>query len=144
MTAVMTPPLPRVDPAPGRAVILFDGDCPFCRKSMRILKRLDWLNRLHCQNARETESLPPCTVPLDSNRLIEEMHVVPADRTRAYAGYAAFRWMAWRLPLVAWLAPLLYIPGIPWIGDRIYKWIAKNRFGLVPCDDGGCRVPLRK
>ena len=33
--------------------------------------------------------------------------------------------------------------GVPWLGNKLYLWVAKNRFDLVPCDDGGCRVPLR-
>ena len=29
---------PKADPAPGKAVVLYDGDCPFCRKSVAILE----------------------------------------------------------------------------------------------------------
>ena len=38
------------------------------------------------------------------------------------------------------IAPLYYIPGIPWLGDRLYKWVARNRFRLVPCHDGVCTI----
>ena len=133
-----------VDPAPGRGVVLFDGDCAFCRKSVGILKQLDWLGRLHYQSARDTDKLPPSAEPLHTEKMLEEMHVVTPDRQRAFAGFRAFRWMAWRLPLTLPIAPLLYVPGVPWLGDRVYKWIAKNRFNLVPCRDGACKVPLRK
>ena len=72
------------------------------------------------------------------------MHVLTPDRRQAYAGYRAFRWIAWRLPLTWLVAPFLYLPGVPWLGNRVYRWVAKNRFNLVPCDDGGCKVPLKK
>jgi predicted DCC family thiol-disulfide oxidoreductase YuxK len=124
--------------------VLYDGDCPFCRRSVAILKRLDWLGKLHFQSARETDKLPPAAVPLDPARLLEEMHVLVPSRDRAYAGFAAFRWMAWRLPPLLPVAPLLYVPGVPWLGNRAYRWVAKNRFNLVPCNDGACQVPLRK
>lgn len=127
-----------------RATVLFDGDCAFCRRSIRILDSLDWFGRLHFQNARDTENLPSVAVPLDPQKLIEEMHVVPPARDRAYAGFSAFRWMAWRMPPTLLLAPLLYVPGALWLGNRIYRWVARNRFNLVPCDDGGCKVPLKK
>ncbi len=133
-----------IDLAPGQAVVLYDGDCPLCRASVPWLRRLDWLRRLHYQNARQTDQLPPCAEPLQPARLLEEMHVVPAHRQRAYAGFQAFRWMAWRFPLTMPLAPLAYIPGVPWIGNRIYLWVARNRYNLVPCHDGGCQVPLRR
>ena len=38
----------------GKAVVLFDGDCAFCQRSVRILKGLDWFHRLAFQNARDT------------------------------------------------------------------------------------------
>ncbi|MGL6094369.1 MAG: thiol-disulfide oxidoreductase DCC family protein [Fimbriiglobus sp.] len=132
------------DPFPGRAVVLYDGQCPLCQRSVAILKKLDWLGRLAFQNGRDTEHLPPSAVPLVPQRLIEEMHLVTPDRQRVVAGFGAFRWMAWRLPLTLPLAPLAYLPGVPWFGNRIYRWVAKNRLNLVPCHDGGCRVPLKR
>jgi len=30
-----------------------------------------------------------------------------------------------------------------WLGNRVYRWIAKNRYSLVPCHDGVCQVPLK-
>lgn len=128
----------------GKGVVLYDGDCPFCRGSVRVLKSLDWLHRLAFQSARETDKLPETAVPLDHQKLLDEMHVVPPGRDRAYAGFSAFRWMAWRLPLTALIAPLLYVPGVLWAGNRVYRLIARNRFKLVPCADGGCAVNLRK
>jgi predicted DCC family thiol-disulfide oxidoreductase YuxK len=131
------------DPHAGQAVLLFDGECPLCLKSVGILKRLDWLKVLHFQNARETDHLPPSPVPLIPQRLIEEMHLVTPARDAVYHGFGAFRWMAWRLPLLIAFAPILYIPGVPTIGQRIYLWVAKNRFRLVPCHNGVCTLPPR-
>jgi predicted DCC family thiol-disulfide oxidoreductase YuxK len=133
------------DPAPGKGIVLFDGDCPFCRRSVAILKRLDWLGRLHFRSARNNvEHLPQAQIALDSKRLLDEMHVLTPDRRRAYLGYAAFRWIAWRLPLGVLIAPFLYIPGVPAIGNRVYRWVAKNRMDLVPCTDGACPVHLKR
>lgn len=89
---------PKADPARGKGVVLFDGQCPLCQRSVRVLKRLDWLHRLHFQDCRDTANLPPSPVPLDPAKLLEAMHVVTPDRRRAYAGFAAFRWIAWRIP----------------------------------------------
>jgi predicted DCC family thiol-disulfide oxidoreductase YuxK len=132
------------DPAPGTGIVLYDGDCPLCQRSVAVVKKLDWLGRLAYGNAREDRNLPPSAVPLDPQRLLEEMHLVTPDRRHAYAGFRAFRWIAWRLPATWLLAPFLYLPGVPWLGNRIYRWIAKNRFGLVPCRDGVCHIPIKK
>ena len=132
------------DPAPEKGIVLYDGDCPLCQRSVAVVKKLDWLGRLAYGNARDTDRLPPSAVPLDPQRMLEEMHVVTPDRRRAFAGFRAFRWIAWRLPALWPVAPLLYLPGVPWLGNRVYRWVAKNRFGLVPCRDGACHVPLKK
>ncbi len=135
---------PSLDPAKGKGVVLFDGMCPLCQRGVRILKRLDWFKCLHCQDCRDKARWPPCAEPLDMERLLEEMHAVVPNRSRAIAGYKAFRWMAWRLPLAVPIAPLLYIPGVPWIGNKMYLWVARNRYDLVPCEDGVCQLNLKK
>jgi predicted DCC family thiol-disulfide oxidoreductase YuxK len=127
-----------------KAVVLYDGQCPLCLKSVGHLKRLDWRQRLVYQNCRETDQLPSTPEPLNPARLLEEMHLVTPDRRRVYHGFGAFRWMAWRLPLLWPLAPFLYVPGVPWIGQKIYLWIARHRYHLVPCHDGVCTLPPRK
>lgn len=124
-----------------RAVVLYDGECPFCIATVKLLRRLDWRQKLHFQDCRRTDEWPATPIPLSLDRLLEEMHVISPDRQRAYAGYAAFRWLAWRLPLLWPLAPWLYLPGVPWLGQRLYRWIARRRYKLVPCHDGVCSVP---
>lgn len=132
------------DPAPGKGIVLFDGDCPFCRLGVRIVGRLDWLNRLHVQNVRDEANLPPEAAAIPVKARLDEMHLLTPDRKHSPAGFAAFRWMAWRLPLTLPIAPLLYLPGVPWVGNRVYRWVARNRFGLLPCKDGACAVPLKR
>jgi predicted DCC family thiol-disulfide oxidoreductase YuxK len=124
-----------------KAIVLYDGQCPFCLKSVSILKRLDWFHTLEYQNARETNQLPSCEVPLEPNRLLEEMHLITPNRKRVYSGFEAFRWIAMRIPLLWSLVPWMYLPGIPKLGQKAYLWVAKNRFKLVPCHDGVCHLP---
>ena len=124
----------------GRAILLFDGECAFCRKCVGILKRLDWLKRIESRDARDVANIPPCAEPLVPQKLLDEMHVVTPDGMRAYAGYRAIRWLSWRVPPLWPLAPLMYLPGALWLGTRMYRWIARNRFKLVPCEHGACRV----
>jgi predicted DCC family thiol-disulfide oxidoreductase YuxK len=125
------------------AVVLFDGDCRFCQRSVAILKRLDWLNKLQYQSARQVDQLPRTDPPLDPEELMKEMHVVPRAGWPIYRGFQAFRWMAWRLPVLWLIAPLLYLPGVPWLGNKAYLWVARNRFKLVPCKAGVCALPPR-
>jgi predicted DCC family thiol-disulfide oxidoreductase YuxK len=122
-----------------QAMLLYDGQCPFCIRSVKLAKRLDWLNRLRPVDAR-TVTDPAVTISPD--RLMEEMHLITPGAAQIYNGFGAFRWMAWRLPLLWALAPFLYLPGVPTMGQKIYLWIARNRFQLVPCHGGVCQTRL--
>jgi predicted DCC family thiol-disulfide oxidoreductase YuxK len=120
------------------AQLLYDGQCPFCLKSVATLKRLDWLGRLRYLDARDPASYPAVDPPLKPDRLLEEMHLLTPDGKQVFHGFGAFRWLSWRLPLLWLTAPFLYIPGVPAIGGKAYRWIARNRFNLVPCHGGVC------
>ena len=126
-----------------QAILLFDGQCAFCRKGVGILRRMDWLNRIQFQDARDVPNLPACAKPLVPDQLLEEMHVVTPDRRHAYAGYRAIRWLSWRIPPLWMLAPFFYLPGTLWLGNKAYRWVARNRFKLVPCEHGLCTVQRR-
>jgi predicted DCC family thiol-disulfide oxidoreductase YuxK len=143
MASIEALPAIPTDRASGKGIVLFDGNCPLCQRSIRLLKRLDWLKKFHYQNCREIENLPRCEVPLIPNRLLEQMHLVTPNRKRSFAGFAAFRWLAWRMPLTWGIVPLLYLPGARWLGNKIYSWVARNRYNLVPCKDGVCTLPHR-
>jgi len=144
MTPATLLPTVAENAAVGKGVVLYDGDCGFCQQSVRLLKGLDWLRLLHFQSARDTDHLPASDVPLDAQKMLDEMHLLTPDRKSVYAGFTAFRWIAWRLPLTAPLAPLLYLPGVLPLGNRAYRWVARNRFKLVPCAQNACAVPPRK
>jgi predicted DCC family thiol-disulfide oxidoreductase YuxK len=135
---------PATTMAPGRALLLYDGHCALCQKSVEILRRLDWLGRLQYRDARDPEQIPAHDPPLEPQRLLEEMHLLTPDGRHVYHGYGAFRWLAWRLPLLWPVAPLFHLPGVPAMGQRIYLWVARNRFDLVPCRHGVCAVPSPK
>jgi len=130
-------------PRAGQALVLFDGFCPFCRLSMNTIRAIDWFQAMAWRSFRHPENVPPRDPPLDPIRLEEEMHLISPSGDLVLHGFAAFRYMAWRVPLLWPLAPFLHIPGVPWIGQKIYMWIAKNRFGLVPCKDGVCSLPVK-
>ena len=126
---------------PAKARVLYDGDCAFCCKSVELLKRLDWLDKLAYVNVRDESQAFLKEPPVAGAPLLEQMHVLPTDRKHLHGGYSAIRFMAWRLPLTWPLASLLYLPGMTWLGQKIYLWIARNRFKIVPCEHGVCQLP---
>ncbi|NBR06132.1 MAG: DUF393 domain-containing protein [Planctomycetes bacterium] len=125
-----------------KPLVLFDGLCPLCQASVAWLKRLDWFKAVDFRDARDPVNIPVMDPPLVLSRLLEEMHLVTTDLKKSLQGFKAFRYISWRIPLLFMLAPFMYIPGIPWLGQKIYLWVARNRFNLVPCKDGVCHLPI--
>src|ERR1043165_848795 len=124
-----------------KASVIYDGDWAFCRKSVELLRKLDWLGKLQYVSARD-ETQPILKEPLVVGApLLEQMHVLPTDKRHLYGGYKAVRWLAWRLPLAWPIAPLLYLPGMTYLGQRVYMWVARNRFKIIPCEHGVCSLP---
>jgi len=127
-----------------RAIVLFDGQCPLCRKTTDVLKRLDWLHRLRFHDCRDEAGIPANSAGLTPERMIAEMHVLSADRKCALSGFRAVRWIAGRVPLLWPIFPLLFLPFMPRLGQKLYVWVARNRFQLVPCRGGVCTIPPKR
>lgn len=127
-----------------KTIVLFDGECALCRKTTGILKRFDWLHQLQFHNCREVESIPANEAHLDPERMIAEMHVLSPDRRMAVSGFRAVRSIARHLPVLWPIFPLLFVPGMTRLGQKIYLWIARNRFQLVPCHESVCTIPPKR
>ena len=108
--------------------VVYDGECDFCKSSLLIVHFLDALHLLtfvDYHNAGEMQIVPGVRFADAENAAIA------VDRKdRQHAGFFAFRQIARRLPAVWPLAPLMYVPGVPWVGVRVYAWVAQNRSRL--------------
>lgn len=112
----------------GRVALLYDGTCRFCIRSLHVLKRFDLNDKLELVDATDrdaTASRFPQTAGMDFDAA---MYAV--DGHRVYRGFDAFRRALRETPPLAWLVPLLYVPGVPQLGRRAYGAIARNRRNL--------------
>jgi predicted DCC family thiol-disulfide oxidoreductase YuxK len=116
-----------------RVDVVYDGLCRFCLRSIRVIQTLDLLRRVSVHDANDREAVVAAFPALADSDLDDAMYAVDA-RGRRYRGFNAFRRLTWTLPPVWWLIPLLYFPGVSHVGDRVYRYVARNRSRL------GCRV----
>lgn len=126
--------------------VLYDGQCVLCQQSLRVLHALDWRKRLHPMDAQDQDLVMAHYPHLDYEALMGAMHVVtPTGDT--LVGFFAVRYLARFLPLLWLLLPLLYLPGMNWLGPRVYAWVARRRYtinrlaGRPVCEDGYCKIP---
>jgi len=109
-----------------RVVVLFDGRCGFCKRSIFVLSMLDWLHRLEFANYHDASVRKRHAPELSIDVLNTAMHVQLADGTYRQ-GFFAFRALTWHVPALWILAPLLSIPGVSVLGTAVYGWVARHR-----------------
>lgn len=128
--------------------VLFDGYCLMCQSTRKTINALDWLHRVEFLDLHDTETVDRRYPYLNYDDLMGQIHVVEADET-LHAGYYGVRRLLREVPLgfPVWL--VMQIPGIDWVGTRVYAFIARHRYGInklfgneIPdCVDGVCKIP---
>lgn len=110
-----------------RPLLIFDGDCAFCTKSADIFKRL-----LGEQVQIEPwQFIPEQMAALgltDEDGLTQVWFAEPSGKLTggAEAVNRGLGQLWWFRPL-SWL---YYLPGIKQLQNRVYRWIAANRYRL--------------
>lgn len=110
----------------GKIAVLYDGNCGLCQHSVFILLIFDGLERLRLVNYHDTaarEKVAPDLAFEDLDRVLHMRFPDGSIRT----GFYALRSICWNLPPLWLLAPLLYLPGVPPVGRRVYAWTAERR-----------------
>jgi predicted DCC family thiol-disulfide oxidoreductase YuxK len=122
----------------GRARVYVDGDCGLCLRARRVMETLDLFGRLEFVNFREGTGDGALAPGMNETALQETMHVV-TPRGKVLTGFLGYRWIAVRLPATALLAPFFYLPGIAWMGERVYRWVAAHR--TIACGMPSIKTP---
>jgi len=122
-------------------VVCFDTFCPVCRRSKFALELFDVGKRLTYLDIHDRPAMEAALPGVGYTRALREMLVI-APSGKITGGFDAFRTVMRVLPALWILLPVLYLPGAVWIGRRIYKAVARNRYKLVKCDQGVCNLHL--
>lgn len=133
--------LPDPDTLNDSDVVIYDGECNFCKSQVRKLKRLDWGGRrlafLSLHDPRVGERYPDLTM----DQLMEQMYVVDQSGNR-HGGADAVRYLSRRLPTLWITAPILHLPGTAGLWRWLYRQVAKRRYKLAgkTCENDACSV----
>ena len=107
--------------------LVYDGECDFCRSCLLVIRFLDVFRQITFVDSHDPVALAATGVEFED---AEQAAIAVRLDGRQYAGYDAFRLVAWQMPLTALFAPLLYVPPIPQLGRRAYAWVKDNRSRL--------------
>jgi len=139
--------LPDPDAAPNTDVVIYDGECNFCKAQVARLRSLDWfgdrLSFLSLHDPRVTERYPNLT----HDQLMDQMYVI--DRQgRQFGGSDAVRVLSRRLPLLWPVMPILHLPGTAGLWRWGYHEIAKRRYKISgrskDCSPDACSIHLNR
>ncbi len=118
-------------------IVIYDGQCNFCRGQVENLRRLDGKNRFQFVSLHDpaVSSIVP---DLSFEQLMEQMWIVTANGKR-YGGADSMRYLSRRLPILWPLMPILHLPGTRPLWRWAYRKIAKARYRIAgkDCDEGG-------
>lgn len=108
--------------------ILYDGDCPLCRREIATLLRLDrGRGRLAGVNIAAAD-FDPARYGLTREQAMGAIHAVGTDGA-VVKGMDVFR-RAYAAVGLGWLLAPTGWPLIKPIADRFYRWFARNRMRI--------------
>lgn len=106
-------------------LLLYDGECGFCRGWSRRLARWDRAGRIRqlpYQQRDQASGLPP----IDDAALDRALHVVLPDGQVRSGARGVIALLPW-LPGGRTVGVLARMPGLAWAADRIYAAVARRR-----------------
>jgi predicted DCC family thiol-disulfide oxidoreductase YuxK len=106
---------------------VFDGQCVICEATERVVRALDWRRRVAFLDLHQTGVVEVRFPWLDPQAAMGQIHVVD-ERGVVYAGFTGTRRLLRELPLGYPLWLLLHLPGMTWLGQRIYLFVASRRY----------------
>jgi len=113
--------------------LIYDDDCGFCKKSLRIIKKFDFFNKIKLSPSNKINAKE---LGLNKERLLIEMGGVD-ENSEVFYGADAFEQVFSRIFLFWPIAIFMKIPFVIYISRAIYKWVAQNRSKLT---NEGCEI----
>lgn len=123
-----------------RPEVFFDGQCPFCIRSMIRLSYFDWFDRLEYSDVTQrwlglANSLPQRTL----DDCLHELYVILPNGSEC-KGYFAFREILKYVPPLWPLLIVFYLPFASTLGATIYDHIAARRQRIQRCTVDSCVI----
>ena len=110
-------------------LILYDGTCKMCRRTLAILKTIDMSGALVPVSGFSADSRRLMHPEITEEMVLHDLYVV--GQGYVAGGYDAYQKMAANLPLLWLLAPLMKFPPIAAVGRRIYRRVADSRYCAI-------------
>lgn len=119
-----------------RPLLVFDGDCAFCTRSVRFVEK-----RIRRRpDIRSWQSLDLESLGLSQAQCEEAVQWVGTDGERASAHVAVARTLVHGGKGWAVLGRVILLPGVEAVAGVVYRWVARNRHRM-PGGTAQCNLP---
>ncbi len=131
----------------GLDILLYDGDCRFCRASAERLLRLAG-PKLRLISLHEPGLL--AALAISQEAAMQAMHLVTPEG-RVFRGLEAAVQALRHRSIIGVLAKAYYLPGLRQLGDLGYRLVARYRYAIMgravaagQCDGGSCQLHVKQ
>jgi len=108
-----------------KPIIIYDNRCLFCTNIKNKVDRLDKNKKLKWVGI---DNFDYRKYKLKKDDLFKEMYLI--ENEIVYKGYYSWKRISKKIPLLYPFYLFSLIPGIDFIGDKVYKLISKHRYNL--------------
>ena len=114
-----------------KSLVIYDGECGFCKKCSYLIQKLDWFRQFECRPLQDESLYQKCPF-LTQESCIEELKLVYKKNKNlacVYGGAKAVIKIALRLPLLMPVALFFSLPlnVLQELADFLYKKVSQNR-----------------
>lgn len=121
-------------------VVYYDGQCPFCRRSVSMWQRLDMFKLLQFESFWD---IPEEELPAPIHFLEAKIHSHSVRSKNTYrAGMRSVIQICSRIPVLIPCSTILYVLVRLGFGERLYEYVATRRY-LIPvgkCEQDTCDI----
>lgn len=118
----------RINSQIARRTVIWDSGCSFCRRWIALFRFLDWFRLHRFVGSSEPGAFDDARV---TPAMADEAIQLLTPTTHAQ-GFDAVRRVLATSPLTFWTAPILWLPPVNRLGDRLYKRVAARRTCQFP------------
>lgn len=108
-----------------KLLVIYDGDCGFCQKSLSVLQKLDWCQSFQYRPLQDQKIYEEYSL-LKYEKCLQELKLVYSPQ-KIRSGADAIIFLSLRLPLITLFALLFTLPGLRHFARWLYPKIANNR-----------------
>lgn len=118
----------------------YDAECPLCNKVIVVIKHFDVFNTIKCLTVQGNYLNDETLKNYDEQALLINIHGV-ASNGKVSVGYWAYLQLFKSLLYTYPLGMLGSVPGISFLGQKIYRYVAGNRL-TERCTAENCTLPV--